>query len=69
VKVLGVILIVVGVVSLGFGAVSFTRKEKVIDAGPIEVTADKKETVPLSPILGAASLVGGIAVLIMANRK
>jgi uncharacterized membrane protein HdeD (DUF308 family) len=63
-KMLGIILIIVGVIALGFQAISFTRKEKVIDAGPIEITADQKETIPLPPILGAVALIAGIVLVV-----
>ena len=41
----GIVLIILGVVGLAAGGFSFTHKEKVIDLGPIEATADKKESV------------------------
>lgn len=47
---------------------SFTRKEKVVDIGPIEVSADKKETVNWPPYVGGGILVAGF-VLLLASRK
>ena len=46
----GIILIVLGVVGLAAGGFSFTHKEKVIDLGPIQATADKKESVAIPPV-------------------
>ncbi len=46
----GIILIILGVVGLAAGGFSFTHKEKVIDLGPIEATADKKESVAIPPV-------------------
>ena len=42
-KPLGMILIVIGLIGLLYGGMSWTRKDKVVDAGPIEITADKHE--------------------------
>jgi uncharacterized membrane protein YidH (DUF202 family) len=67
-KVLAVILIVVGVVALAYGGISYTRRDTVIDAGPIEVTADKEERLPISPIVGGILLATG-AVLLVTKRK
>jgi uncharacterized membrane protein YidH (DUF202 family) len=67
-KVLAVILIIVGVVALAYGGISYTRRDTVIDAGPIEVTADKEERVPISPIVGGILLAAG-AVLLVTKRK
>lgn len=63
-KLLGGILVVLGLIGLLYGGISWTRKDKVLDAGPIEITADKKEYVPLSPIAGGVLLVAGVALLL-----
>ena len=52
----GIILIVLGVVGLAAGGFSFTRKEKIVDLGPIEATASTAigiEADTVSPILSA----------------
>lgn len=63
-KVIGVILIVLGVVGLAYGGLSWTRRDTIVDAGPIEITADKTERVPLPPIAGGLLLIAGV-VLVM----
>lgn len=62
-KIVGIVLVVLGVIGLAYGSLTFTTKEKVIDIGPIEATRDKSHTLPLPPIIGAIALIGGIAVL------
>jgi len=64
VKVIGIILIVLGVIGLAYGGLSWTRRDTIVDAGPIEITADKTERVPLPPIAGGLLLVAGV-VLVM----
>jgi uncharacterized membrane protein len=65
--IVGIILIIVGIVALaGF---TYTTREKVIDAGPLQVSADKEHHVPYSPILGGICLVGGIVLVIVGNRQ
>ena len=54
-KVFGIALIVLGLVGLLYGGITWTHKDKVIDAGPIEVTADKHERLPLPPIVAGYS--------------
>ena len=65
----GIILIVIGIVAFAYQGITYTTREKVVDLGPIQVTADKTKTLPLPPIVGAAALVGGIVLLVMGNRK
>ena len=66
--IIAIVLIVLGVVGLGYSGFSYTRRERVIDIGPIHADADVKHTVYIAPIVGAAALVGGIALLLV-NRK
>lgn len=65
----GIVLVVVGVLALAYGGFSYTKREKIIDIGPIEATAETEERVPLPPILGGAALVGGIVLLVVSGRK
>ena len=67
-KLIGIVLIVVGVIALAMGGFSYTTREKVLDLGPIQATTEKRHSVPLSPIVGIAALVGGIAVLAAGSR-
>src|SRR6266480_999244 len=58
------ILLVIGVIAFAVGGISYTKREKVIDAGPLQVSADKEKTIPLPPVLGGICLVGGIVLVI-----
>jgi UDP-N-acetylmuramyl pentapeptide phosphotransferase/UDP-N-acetylglucosamine-1-phosphate transferase len=66
---LGIILIVVAVAAFGYQGISYTTKEKVVDLGPLEVTADKTRTLPLTPIVGGIALIGGIALLVVGQKN
>jgi len=66
--IIGIALIVLGVLGLGYSGFSYTQRERVIDIGPIKADADVKHTVYIAPIVGAAALAGGIA-LLLTNRK
>ena len=67
--IVGILLIVLGVVGLALGGFSFTQKEKVLDVGPIEVTAEDKETVPIPPLLAGLALVGGVVLVAASARR
>ncbi len=62
-KVLGIVLVAVGLAGLAWGGFTYKTRERVVDVGPIHATRDKTHDVPLPPIAGAAALVGGIALL------
>jgi hypothetical protein len=65
----GIILIVIGIVVFAYQGITYTTREKVVDLGPIQVTADKTKTLPLPPIIGGVALVSGIVLLVMGNKK
>ena len=44
-RILGIILIVIGLLTLALPYLTFTKKEKVLDIGPIEAVAETKETI------------------------
>jgi uncharacterized membrane protein YidH (DUF202 family) len=67
--IIGIVLIAIGILALAYGGFSYTTREKVIDAGPLEVSADKKNTIPFPPILGGLCLVGGIVLVLAGNKK
>jgi hypothetical protein len=68
-KIAAIALIVVGVIALAYGGISYTRDKKVLDIGPIEATARTRETIPLPPLLGVAAIAGGIVLLVVSARR
>jgi len=67
--IVGIILIAIGIIALAYGGFSYTKREKIIDAGPLQVSADREKTVPFPPILGGICLVGGIVLVLVGNKK
>ena len=68
-KMLGIILIVLGLVGLVWGGFSYTTREKVVDIGPIHATREKTHNIPLAPIGGALALAGGIVLLVVGGKR
>ena len=67
--ILGIALIILGVVAFAYQGITYTTQEKVIDLGPLHVTSEKQETIPLTPIVGGLALIGGIVLLIGGARR
>jgi hypothetical protein len=67
--ILGIALIVLGVAGLAFQGITYTTREKVVDIGGLQVTAETRKTIPIPLIAGGLALAGGIAVVVVASRK
>ena len=67
-RTLAFILIILGVVMLVWTGFSYTKREKVIDAGPLQVSAGKKKSVNWPPYAGAVLLLGGIVLLVSSKK-
>ena len=67
--IIAIILIALGIAAFAYQGITYTTREKVVDLGPIQVTAEKNKTLPLPPIVGAVALVGGIVLLVVGGRK
>jgi uncharacterized membrane protein YidH (DUF202 family) len=65
---IGIVLIVIGILSLGYQGISYTTHKKVVDVGPIEATKKEHKTIPLPPIVGILALAGGVVVLVADRR-
>ena len=66
--IVGIALIILGVVAFAYQGITYTTQEKVIDMGPLQATIEKKETIPLTPLLGGLALAGGIVLLVAGAR-
>ena len=64
----GLILIVLGTIGLIWGGITYTRSRDTVSLGPIEMTAETKETIPLPPVVGGILLLAGVAIVIGTRR-
>jgi hypothetical protein len=65
----GIVLIAIGLFAFAYQGFTFTTREKVVDLGPIHMSADKTRTIPLPPIAGGICIVGGIVLLVVGKKK
>ena len=67
-KLIGIGLVILGIVGLAYGGLTWTTKEKVVDLGPLQVTHDKTQSLPLPPIAGGVCLIVGVVLLVAPGR-
>ncbi|MFC3563610.1 hypothetical protein [Pedobacter jamesrossensis] len=68
-KTVGLILIFIGIAMLVWTGFTYTKKEKIVDAGPIQISADKEKSVNWPPYAGGIILVAGVFVFVVSKRR
>jgi hypothetical protein len=64
----GLILIVLGLVGVAYGGISYSRRREVAHVGPLQVTAREERTIPISPIVGGVAILAGVALIVAVRR-
>ena len=67
--VVGVLLVTFGTAALLSGKLSYHKREKVVEVGPLSVTADTEKTMPISPIVGGIGVACGAVLVVVGARK
>lgn len=65
----GIVLIAIGLVALVYQGITYTSREKVIEVGPVQVTAEKEKSIHLPPFLGAVAVGTGVLLVVMGVRR
>ncbi len=68
-KTIGIVLIIIGLIMIIYTGFNYVTKEKVVDIGPLEISAEKNHPVQWSPIVGVVLLVGGIVVVVTGKSR
>jgi len=67
--ILAMLIVTAGLMIVIWQSIAWTTLEKVVDLGPVEITAATKHSVPLLPILGGMALGIGTFMLVSDRRQ
>lgn len=68
-KVAGMVLVVLGILWLAYGRISYTEQRHRTEVGPVEFSVEKTERVSLPSWVGAGAIVVGGSMLVYAWRR
>ena len=68
-KIAALVLIVAGVLGLGYGSFSYTKQTHDIKMGPIEMSVKEKGTINVPVWAGVGAIAIGAALLLLGGRK
>jgi len=68
-RIVGLVLVAVGIVALLWGGVFWTDRDTVVDAGPLQIQTENTEGFAVPPVLGGIALVAGIIMVLIPSRR
>jgi uncharacterized membrane protein len=68
-RTIALILIVLGIIMLVWTGFTYTQKDKLVDAGPIQISANKEKSVNWPPYVGGIVLVAGVVILTTSKKR
>jgi uncharacterized membrane protein YidH (DUF202 family) len=68
-KTIGTVLVILGIVALVYGGISYNRNRTVVQVGSMSVTATEQKSLAVPAVAGAIVLVGGVALLVAGKRR
>jgi len=69
IKLAAIVLIVAGVLGLGYGSFSYTKQTHDLKMGPIEMSVKEKGTINVPVWAGVGAIAIGAALLLLGGRK
>jgi hypothetical protein len=68
-RIVGLVLVAVGIVALLWGGVFWTDRDTVVDAGPLQIQTENTEGFAVPPVLGGIALAAGIIMVLLPSRR
>jgi TRAP-type C4-dicarboxylate transport system permease small subunit len=69
VKVIGTVLVLLGLLGLAYGGFSYTRQTSQVQLGPLELSVNEQETVNIPVWAGGAAVALGVVLLVVGGRR
>ena len=68
-RIIGIVLVVLGILALVYGGFSYNKNRTVLKMGSVSVTATEHKTIPIPAVAGVVVLIGGGALLVLSKRR
>ena len=68
-KILGIVLVTAGLLMLFLRQIQYTKREKVVDVGPVEITKKEPKTITWPYYAGSLAIGAGLVVLLLGTKR
>lgn len=69
VRIVGIVLVVLGVAALAYGGFSYTKETHRAEIGPLKLAVQEKEQVNVPQWAGIAAIAAGVVLLAVGGKK
>jgi len=66
---LGIMLIAIGIIMMMYTGFNYITTKNIVNLGPVQINKEENHPVQWSPVIGAALLIGGIAIIAVTRKK
>jgi uncharacterized membrane protein YidH (DUF202 family) len=67
-RILGILLVLLGILALAVPTITFMTTEHAVDTSFLKIDYQKPHTIVLNPIVGVVAVIAGVAVLFAGRR-
>lgn len=68
-RILGIIVLVLGVLALAYGGFTYTTEETAAEIGPLELNVERQNRVNVPLWVGVAGVIAGIAMIALGGSR
>lgn len=68
-KILGIALVMLGIVGLLYGGITYNSHKTVMEVGDLKIQATEKKSVPIPAVVGVCSIIAGVALVMASGRR
>lgn len=68
-KAAGIVLLIAGLLVMGFGLIGWTEHKTLLDIGPIEAHSSEQKTSPQMAIVGGIAAAAGLVLLVSGGSR
>ena len=68
-RMIGLVIVILGALALGYGGFTYVTREKIVDAGPVQITKDKENAVWIPPVVGGVAVAAGLVLMVVGGGR
>ena len=68
-RMIGLIIVILGALALGYGGFTYVTRDTVAKVGDVKITADKENAVWIPPVVGGVAVAAGLVLMVVGGGR